>query len=126
MPEPAPDLSGFHIMLVEDDTLIALDLEASLNEAGCAVLGPMATVAAAIAALAENSPDGAVLDVNLGREMVYPVADALADRGVPFVFLTGYGRDILPERHHDRALLAKPFQPDELMRELVRVVRQGR
>jgi CheY-like chemotaxis protein len=113
-------------MLVEDDTLIALDLEASLNEAGCAVLGPMATVAAAIAALAENSLDGAVLDVNLGREMVYPVADALADRGVPFVFLTGYGRDILPERHHDRALLAKPFQPADLMRELVRVVRQGR
>jgi len=126
VPEPVPDLTGCRIMLVEDDTLIALDLESFLSDAGCAVLGPLATVSAALSALAEHAPDGAVLDVNLGREMVYPVADALVERWVPFVFLTGYGRDILRERHHDRALLAKPFQPWELVRELERVVRQTR
>ena len=111
-------------MLVEDDTLIALDLEASLLATGCSILGPLATVEEALAAVSANDLDGALLDVNLGREMAYPVADALADRGVPFVFLTGYGRDILPERHLGRALVTKPFQPAELLRELVRAVRQ--
>ena len=124
MTDAALDLSGSRIMLVEDDTIIALDLEATLHESGCAIVGPLATVAEALAALAENTLDGAVLDVNLGRESGYPIADALADRGVPFVFVTGYGRDILPERHSARAIVTKPFLPEQLLYALMHALRQ--
>ena len=65
-----------------------------------------------------------MLDVNLGRESGYRVADALADRGVPFVFVTGYGCDILPERHSTRMTVTKPFLPEQLLYALMHALRQ--
>ena len=75
-------LARRRILVVEDEALIAMDLEWTLRQSGCEVVGPVATLGDAVRAAATEHPlDGAILDVNLGRERVFPVADLLADRG---------------------------------------------
>ena len=116
-------LARCRILVVEDEALIAMDLEWTLRERGCEVVGPVATLDEAVRAAATEQPlDGAVLDVNLGRERVFPVADVLAARGVPFLFLTGYEREILPARHRGHAVLAKPYRAEHLVRLLAEAV----
>jgi DNA-binding response OmpR family regulator len=102
-------LEGCRILLVEDDAMIALAVETMLQESGCAVIGPLASLQAATAALAEQQPDCAVLDIGLGAESVFPLADALADAQVPFIFLSGHSAPIVPERHAGRPFVGKPF-----------------
>lgn len=85
--------------------------------------GSEAPVVEALDTLARNSLDGPLLDVNFGREMAYPIAGALADRGVSVVFLSGYNRATLSDRDSARPLVSEPFQTAELLRELVRAVR---
>jgi len=103
-------LSGRHILLVEDDFIIALDQAASLEEAGARVVGPAATVGAALELLANTDRlDGAVLDVHLRGQTSYPVADVLKARSVPFVFLTGYDRSIISASYADVPVCEKPF-----------------
>ncbi|TAJ69763.1 MAG: response regulator [Phenylobacterium sp.] len=92
-------------------------VEELLLEAGCAVVGPAATVAQGLA-LVDESLDGAVLDVNLGSETAYPVADALAKVGVPFAFVTGYGRHGLDGAYGARPTISKPFKPNSFGREI--------
>ena len=89
-------LSGRRVLVVEDETMVAWLLEDMLADLGCAVVGPAARVNQALAMLDAEAIDAAVLDVNLNGQMSYPVADALAARGVPFVFSTGYNKDSLP------------------------------
>jgi CheY-like chemotaxis protein len=103
------------VLVVEDEALIALDIEAALKSNGCEVLGPVGTLAEAARLAADTKLDVAVLDINLGNEKVFTVADTLAKRGVPFVFLTGYETDILPERHHHRPSITKPCRPAVLL-----------
>jgi DNA-binding response OmpR family regulator len=79
------------VLLVEDDGLIAMDLEVVVQEAGCDVLGPYATAASALALLAVRRPDAALLDVGLPDSPGSPLAEALAAAGVPFALVTGYG-----------------------------------
>lgn len=87
-------LNGRWVLVVEDDYFIANDLLRQFKESGAEVLGPVASVEHALALIAATPQiDGAVLDVNLRDVMVYPVADALRDRGVPFVFATGYEKN---------------------------------
>ena len=112
---PTSRLTGTRILLVEDDSLVGLDLEQMLMGAGCEVVGALSSVAAVVACLGIDVVDGALLDVNLGREPVYPVADLLRQRGVPYVFLTGYGSDILPDAHRDRPVILKPFEPRQVL-----------
>jgi CheY-like chemotaxis protein len=81
---------------------------------------PVPSVAAAVARITAETVDGALLDVNLGRETVYPLADRLRERGVPYVFLTGYGAEILPEHHRDRRVVSKPFDPQQVLKTLMR------
>jgi DNA-binding response OmpR family regulator len=88
--ESAPP-AGPKVLLVEDDGLIAMDLEVVVQEAGCDVLGPCATVADALTLLAAGRPDAALLDVGLPDGPTLPVAEALAAAGVPFALVTGYG-----------------------------------
>ena len=88
-----------HILLVEDEYLIAWALQDELQHSGAHVIGPAASVEDALALLANEPVDGAILDVSLGREKVFSVAEALAARGIPFVFATGYS-DLPPEWHH--------------------------
>lgn len=116
-------LAGVRALVVEDEALIAMDLVATLRRAGCVVVGPARRVAPALLLVAgDPRPDVALLDVNLGGEPVVPVADALAGRDIPFVLITGYGRDALPERFRDRPLLGKPCAAAPLLATLERLV----
>src|SRR5438128_1767265 len=91
------DLSGKCLLVVEDEYLIASDLARALEEVGALVIGPAASVKTALEMVKENERlDGAVLDVNLRDERVYPVADALSAKGVRFVFTTGYDISAIP------------------------------
>ncbi len=107
-----PDTAGnrLNILVVEDETMIAMFLEDMLAELGCAVVGPVGRVASAVALIeASGHLDGALLDVNLRGELAYPVADALLRRNVPFVFITGYAAAGLDRRYSAIPALAKPF-----------------
>ncbi|MBX6373219.1 MAG: response regulator [Acetobacteraceae bacterium] len=115
-------LGGRRILVVEDEALVAMLVEDALVDAGGEVLGPVATVADAVALLEnEAAPDAAVLDLNLAGETSVPVADVLAARGVPFVVATGYGAAGLPPEHKDAPVLAKPYDPAELTATLARL-----
>jgi CheY-like chemotaxis protein len=103
------------IMIVEDEALVAMMVEDLLGDLGCQVAGSFGAVGEALTWLgaSQGSLDGAVLDVNIGGEMVFPVADALRLRGVPFVFATGYGD--LPRRgFEDIRVLSKPINIGQL------------
>jgi CheY-like chemotaxis protein len=115
-------LSGRCILIVEDEYLIAVDLARSLEDLGVVVLGPAGSVADALA-LAASEPllDAAVLDVNLGSEQVFPVADALLARGIPFIFATGYDDWIVPDDYADAPRLQKPIDT----RALARILSKG-
>jgi DNA-binding response OmpR family regulator len=115
-------LSGHRVLVVEDDYFLASELEQELAAAGAAVLGPVPSVKAALDLLEHETPDAAVLDVNLGGEMVFPVADALAAGGVPFFFVTGYDRAVLPERHAAARWLSKPVETSATVREFRRLL----
>lgn len=104
-------LKGLRILVVEDQYIIALDLAEYLSDHGAVILGPVRSVATALKAIAEprNRLDAAILDIDINNEMAFPVADALAQSGVPFLFLTGYGeRFSIPERHSQVKRLSKP------------------
>ncbi len=118
-------LEGVRILVVEDDALLALDLDATLASRGCAVLGPFGTATAAIAKINGESIDAAVLDLNLNGETSIPVADMLAGRGIPFLFLSGYDRDVLPDRHDAAPLLRKPHRDVDLFRLLARLLHRA-
>jgi DNA-binding response OmpR family regulator len=108
-------LFGRHILVVEDEYLIADDLRDSLVAVGAAVIGPIATVAEAIDYIEAGNPlDGAILDINLRGNMIFPVADALRSRGEPFIFATGYDSWSLPERFSDVPLVQKPVRADSV------------
>jgi CheY-like chemotaxis protein len=91
-----------------------LSLEDILNDLGCEVVARAMTIASALPIAREGTFDIAVLDVNVAGHRIDPVADALAGRGVPFLFTTGYGRSSLPERHLQSSLVAKPYVADDL------------
>jgi CheY-like chemotaxis protein len=103
-------LSGRRVLVVEDEMMVAWLLEDMLADFGCAVVGPAAGVNQALAMLDAEAFDAAVLDVNLKGQKSYPVADALAARGVPFVFSTGYNKDSLPNSYQNSPVLQKPFE----------------
>ncbi len=102
-------LQGLRVLVVEDEYLIAEDLCEELRSCGAEVMGPASCVADALALLeAGPAPDLALLDIGLGGEKVYPVADALRGRGIPFVFATGYDGWSIPTGYADVPLRQKP------------------
>lgn len=108
-------LTGKKVLLAEDEYFIAQDMALAFAAAAAAVIGPAATVAQALRlVMMEPHLDGAVLDINLKGEMVYPVADALAARGVPFVFATGYNREKIPHRFSHCPRCEKPVRADKV------------
>ena len=114
-----PDrLKGCCLLVVEDEYLIAADLTASLESLGVEVIGPAASVEEALSLLDKNSDrlDGAVLDINLRNERVYPVADVLMARGVPFVFTTGYDAVAVPTAYACAPRCEKPVDKTQLVR----------
>lgn len=104
------DSSPARVLIVEDEPLIAMMIEDFCEEIGHEVTGAAETVAEALAATEAGGFDVAILDLHLrGDEQAWPVADALAARGIPFVLATGGQIEPPPERHLDRIALAKPF-----------------
>lgn len=107
------------ILLVEDEPLIAMMLEDFLEVLDKTLVGTADTVGAALALITAGGVDAAILDVNLrGGEQSWPIADALAEKGIPFVFATGGTQDGLIEAHRERPTLAKPFTMDGVAKAL--------
>jgi DNA-binding response OmpR family regulator len=103
------------ILVVEDEQLIALALEGVLSDIGFDVIDSVTQVSAALDVIARERIDGAILDVNLGSHRVDPVADVLAARACPFLFMTGYDISELPAGHAGCAVLQKPFRMEQLL-----------
>ena len=101
-------LSGCRVLVVEDEVLIGMVLEDILEMLGCRLAGSAATMEEAWR-LAEGEFDVAILDVNIGADPIFPLADMLRERGVPIVFATGSLPDSLPERFGDCPVLEKPY-----------------
>jgi CheY-like chemotaxis protein len=106
------------VLIVEDEIIVALFLEDMLAEYGYEVAGVASRLEEGLARAASPDFTFAVLDVHLNGTDVFPLADRLAEQGVPFVFATGYGARGIPERHAGRPVLQKPFLPDDLARAL--------
>lgn len=113
-------LAGLRLLLVEDEAMVAMMVEDILSDLGCVVVDVAGTLSRGLtlARDAELDLDAAILDVNLGGEKVYPVAEVLTARGIPFVFATGYGIAGIAEQYAHVPALAKPYQPRALERML--------
>lgn len=120
--EPAPPQTGHRILVVEDEFLIRMLLEDMLVDLGYELAGVAGRVDEALALAKTRDFDLAILDVNLDGRDVYPVADLISQRGLPFMFVTGYGGRGLPDSYRDRPTLQKPFQLDELKRMLAQLL----
>jgi CheY-like chemotaxis protein len=118
-PSSGEDLQGLKVLVVEDEAAISLLLEDMLLDFGCEVIGPAARLSAALEAVDRETLDLAILDVNVAGEPIYPVADALVQRGVPFVFSTGYGSAGIKDAYRDRPVLQKPFAQHDLKQKLL-------
>jgi CheY-like chemotaxis protein len=116
--EPQTAIRAKRILVVEDELMIRMLLEDMLGELGYTITAEAARIDEALEAAQNADFDIAILDVNLNGQPISPVADALAARGMPFVFATGYGERGLPESYRDRPTLKKPFQLDSLKRTL--------
>lgn len=118
-------LTGLRVLVVEDEALVAMLVEDMLGDLGCHVLGPAGSVRTALELIERETPQAAILDVNLGGEPVYPVADALKAAGVPYVLATGYGEYGVAEAYRGVPVLQKPFEQADLERTFRRAV-EGR
>jgi CheY-like chemotaxis protein len=111
-------ISTKRVLVVEDEYLVAMDMSTYLEAAGAQVVGPASNVNAALEVLERTELDGAILDVNLHGEMAFPIADALAARGIPFVFMTGYDARMMPARFASVKRCEKPTTPEAISRAL--------
>jgi len=107
------------VLLVEDEAIIAMNLEEVLIQAGYEVVGPASTVLQAKTLINEHDDiDCAVLDVNLRGEPAYPIAELLNMKGIPFIFTSGYGKGGIDQKFSDRPVLSKPLE-EELLCSLI-------
>ena len=115
-PPPTPSSANpqAKILVIEDEAMISLLIEDMLLELGYSTIWLATSVAQALASIAERRPDVAVLDVNLGGERAYPVAERLAELDIPFVFATGYGRFGVDARWSARPVIQKPYNIETL------------
>ncbi|HEY6577936.1 MAG TPA: response regulator [Rhizomicrobium sp.] len=103
------------VLVVEDEWLIAATIEDMLAEAGYQVRGPTARVDEALGLIEEQPVDAAILDITLRGEKSFPIARALKERSIPFVFLTGYVCNDIPDEFRDARMLNKPMEQAKLM-----------
>ena len=124
---PRGPADGLHALLVEDQTIIALDTESMLLDLGAASVHSFTTVDAALTWLAAAKPDIGVLDISLGNTTSFPLADALRHRAMPFMFTTGYGDSaLIPERFLDVPIARKPYTLQSLADAVAKCMRQRR
>jgi DNA-binding NtrC family response regulator len=117
-------LTGRRILVVEDEALVALDLQDFLDQRGVEVVGPAASVSQALEAIDGNQIDCALLDMKLGDEMADAVAVALDQRTIPTILVTGYGDGNLPAGFEAYPRLEKPYSEDQLLKLIGRIFDQ--
>lgn len=117
-------LSSLKVLVVEDEALVSMLVEDMLTDLGCTIVGPAAEIEEALRLAGSADIDAALLDVNLGGRPIFPVADSLKARGVPFAFASGYGEAGLTEEHKGATVLQKPFREADLRRVLESLVGQ--
>ena len=121
---PADLLAGHRLLLVEDSLIIALDAEDIATRLGAADVTTAASVEAALDLIAAAPPSVAILDINLGHGTSFPIADALLERAVPFMFATGYGEQAqFPDQHRGRPVVQKPYTIENVARALAEMLR---
>lgn len=126
--EPAGPIDAIpegRILIVEDEPLIAMELHRLLSQAGLEVSGPVASLKQALDLAEDQTLTGAVIDINLGFDTSYPVADRLRASGLPVIFVTGYAAEMLPERFATQPILRKPIDPHALITTLRRELGQA-
>jgi DNA-binding response OmpR family regulator len=106
--------TGCRVLVVEDETLIAFEIEGVLEALECAIIGPASTLDGALRLAHETAPDAAILDVTIRGGKSYPLAEQLLARGIPFVLSSGYGDWALPDTLRGQPRLNKPFTTAEL------------
>ena len=111
-------VAGRRILIVEDETLVALVIEETVGEMGCEVVGPAYKLDAALRLAKEEDLDAAILDVSIRGQKIYSVAEQLQARGIPFVLASGYGDWALPESLRNHPRLTKPFTADALKKQV--------
>jgi CheY-like chemotaxis protein len=111
-------LEGLRVLVVEDEMMVSMLIEDMLTELGCQVVGPASRLDEAMALAKEAEMDCAVLDVNLGGQPIFPLADLLRERGRPYAFATGYGDAGLRDVDKGAPVLQKPFREGDLARVL--------
>jgi CheY-like chemotaxis protein len=118
------NLTGCRILVVEDEIMVALLVEDVLAGEHCTVIGPFGDLDHALTAAVDENPDLAVLDINVGGRMVFPLADMLTSRGGPLLLLTGYGSNALPRDCH-WPICSEPFKINELVARLQAIAPAG-
>ena len=106
-------LGGKRVLIVEDEPIVAMCLEDMLIDLGCEVVGPASRVQEGLTLAETEGLDAAILDVNLGADYSYAIADALSERGVPFAFATGYDR-VDYSRGGESTLIQKPYKAERV------------
>lgn len=115
------DFAGLHVLVVEDEPIVAMCLEDILIDLGCVVVGPAATLAEGLVDAALPQVEAAILDINLGQATSYPIATLLAERAVPIVFATGYGR-VDPPSAIRAEVIGKPYSIGDIAAALGRAL----
>lgn len=115
--------AGVRVLVVEDEGAIAMMIEEMLEELGCEVVASVARLVTALEIASSAEVDLAILDVNLAGELIFPVADILRDRGIPFLFSTGYGASGLPSEFAQHPVLHKPFSQSDLQHKVALALR---
>ena len=118
-------LAGLRVLVVEDEMMVSMLIEDMLGDLGCHVVGPAARLEEALSLAQHAELDCAVLDVNLGGQSTFPVADLLREKGAPFAFATGYGDAGLREVDRTSPVLQKPFREIDLRRVLESLAAKG-
>lgn len=115
------DLVGLKVLVVEDEMMVSMLIEDMLGDMGCHVVGPASRLDEAMSLARESEIDCAVLDVNLGGQPIFPLADLLREKGRPFAFATGYGDSALRDVDKGAPVLQKPFRETDLQRIIVQL-----
>ena len=118
-------LKDLRVLIVEDEALVSMLLEDMLEDMGCTLAGSAANLDQAVEAASGLDLDVAILDMNLAGKDSLPVAEALAERGKPFIFATGYGESGVPDAWRDRPTLQKPFSMRDVEEALMKATGKG-
>lgn len=119
-------LTGLNILVLEDEFYLAVEIKEGIERAGGVVMGPFPNAVAATAEIKRQTPDCAVVDINLGRGPSFEIVETLQDKAIPFIFLTGYDAPSIPPELADVELIEKPAELSRVIESLVRLTGKAR